>query len=132
MNRVLFACVHNSGRSQIAEAFAKHFFGGCSGFHSAGTRPVEAVNPLVVTVMNEKGIDISCKRPKLLTREMISQVDRVIAMGCSVEEACPVVNIPVEDWDLDDPAGKSIEDVRKIRDQVEDQVKNLFTQISQR
>ena len=63
---------------------------------------------------------------------MISQVDRVITMGCSVEEACPVVNIPVEDWDLDDPVGKSIEDVRKIRDRVEDQVKNLFTQISQR
>ncbi|MBI3953456.1 MAG: arsenate reductase ArsC, partial [Chloroflexi bacterium] len=119
MKRVLFVCVHNTGRSQMAEAFAKHLAPESIEVESAGTMPAEEVNPLVVQVMREAGIDISCGRPKLLTPAMVDRADLVITMGCSLEEACPAALVPAEDWGLEDPQGKSIDEVRRIRDQVE-------------
>src|SRR5271155_2363183 len=112
----LFVCVHNAGRSQMAEAFAKK-----RGFKavSAGTMPTPAVNPTVVQAMKEKGIDISSKTPKMLTTEMINQATHVFTMGCSVEEVCPKPMLAkmqkkLVDWKIDDPKGKTVEDVRKI------------------
>jgi arsenate reductase (thioredoxin) len=85
----------------------------------------------VMEAMKERGIDISQRRPKLLTTEMVQNADRVITMGCGVEEACPVVFVPVEDWQLEDPEGKPIQKVREIRDEIEAKVKKLVEEIRQ-
>ena len=130
MNRVLFACVHNAGRSQMAEAFAKRFANGAAEFESAGTMPADRVNPIVVEAMKEKGIDISDYRPRLMTQEMLERADKVITMGCSIEEACPAVRVAIEDWDLVDPEGKTLEEVKDIRDQIEVQVKGLVSDMT--
>ena len=103
MKRVLFVCVHNSGRSQMAEAFLRHLSQGDFEAQSAGTIPSGHVNPVVTEAMREKGIDLSLNRPKLLTQGMVERADRVITMGCSIEEACPAVFVPSEDWGLEDP-----------------------------
>jgi arsenate reductase (thioredoxin) len=123
----LFVCVHNSGRSQMAEAFARRRGLKAS---SAGTIPAGTVNPTVVKVMKEKGIDISSNAPKLLTAEMINQATLVFTMGCSVEEVCPrpmlaKMQKKLVDWDLEDPKGKTVGEVRKIRDEVERRVAAL-------
>jgi len=123
----LFVCVHNAGRSQIAEAFARKR--GLNAL-SAGTVPSSSVNPIVVQAMKEKGVDISSNRPKMLTNEMISQAALVVTMGCSVEEVCPrpmlaKMQKKLVDWDIEDPKGKSLEDVRKIRDDIEHRVASL-------
>ena len=124
---MLFACVHNSGRSQMAEAFARQLSTGDVETESAGTIPGDEVSPLVVKVMREKGIDISTRRPKLLTRDMVERASTVITMGCSIEEACPVLQVPHEDWEIDDPEGKPIEEIRDIRDQIEARVIHLVS-----
>jgi len=123
----LFVCVHNAGRSQMAEAFAKR-----RGLKaaSAGTIPASAVNPTVLQVMKEEGIDISSNAPKLLTMEMINQADLVITMGCSVEEVCPrpmlaKMQKKLIDWKIDDPKGKTIEETRRIRGEIERKVGGL-------
>jgi len=123
----LFVCVHNAGRSQMAEAFARR-----RGLKadSAGTMPATTVNPVVVRAMNEKGIDLSSSKPKLLTNEMINKATLVVTMGCSVEEVCPrpmlaKMQKKLVDWDLDDPKGKTIEEVREIRDEIERRVAAL-------
>jgi arsenate reductase (thioredoxin) len=126
-NSYLFVCVHNAGRSQMAEAFAKGLGLNAT---SAGTMPTEAVNPVVVKAMKEKGIDISSAKPKLLTTEMINRSTHVFTMGCSVEEVCPRPMLArmqkkLVDWKIDDPKGKSIGEVRKIRDEVERRVAAL-------
>ena len=120
----LFVCVHNEGRSQMAEAFAKR-----RGLKaaSAGTVPATSVNPAVVQAMKEKGIDISSNTPKLLTPEMIDQATLVFTMGCSVEEVCPrpmlaKMQKKLVDWKIDDPKGKTVEQVRQIRDEIERKV----------
>jgi len=120
----LFVCVHNAGRSQMAEAFARR-----RGLvaTSAGTMPSTTVNPTVVQAMKEKGIDVSSSTPKLLTNEMINKATLVVTMGCSVEEVCPrpmlaKMQKKLVDWDLEDPKGKTIEEVRKIRDDIERRV----------
>ena len=120
----LFVCVHNAGRSQMAEAFAKR-----RGLKaaSAGTVPATSVNPAVVQAMKEKGIDISSNTPKLLTPEMIDQATLVFTMGCSVEEVCPrpmlaKMQKKLVDWKIDDPKGKTVEQVRQIRDEIERKV----------
>lgn len=125
--RVLFVCVENAGRSQMAEAFAKR-----SGLEtsSAGTVPARAVNPSVVEVMKERGIDISSSSARMLTTEMINQADLVVTMGCSVEEVCPRPMLArmqkkLLDWHLDDPKGRPIEEVRRIRDEIEMKVTGL-------
>ena len=132
VKRVLFACVHNSGRSQMAEAFAKYHADGAIEFESAGTMPADRVNPLVVEAMREKGIDVSAKKPKPITREMADRVNFVVTMGCNIEEACPGLLASTEDWGLDDPAGKTIEAVREIRDQIEARVRRLVSEETRR
>lgn len=129
MKRVLFICVHNSGRSQMAEAFLRHLAPEAAEVESAGTMPSERVNPAVVEAMKEKGIDISRNRPKLLTPEMAEWADRIVTMGCSVEKTCPAIFVPSEDWGLEDPEGEPIEKVRQIRDQIEEKVKRLLAEL---
>ena len=131
MKKILFVCVHNSGRSQMAEAFFNQLAEGKAHASSAGTRPASHTDRIVAEVMRELGIDISQRRPKLLTSEMVQNADRVITMGCGVEEACPVVFVPVEDWQLEDPEGKPIQKVREIRDEIEAKVKKLVEEIRQ-
>ena len=111
----------------MAEAFARYFSTGEVESESAGIIPGNEVNPLVVEVMKEKGIDISTNAPKLLTQDMAGRASTIITMGCSIEEACPVLQIPHEDWEIDDPQGKSLEEIRYIRDQIEERVQRLLT-----
>ena len=124
---VLFVCVENAGRSQMAEAFAREHGMDAS---SAGTVPSTRVNPVVVQAMKERGVEIGLTAPKMLTADMISQASLVVTMGCSVEEACPrpmlaQMQKKLVDWDLPDPKGKPIEDVRRIRDEIERRVTEL-------
>jgi protein-tyrosine-phosphatase len=123
----LFVCVHNAGRSQIAEAFAKSR--GLKAI-SAGTMPAQSLNPTVVQAMQEKGIDISSNKPKMLTNEMITQAALVVTMGCSVEGVCPRPMLAkmrkrLVDWNIEDPKGKTIEQIREIRDEIERMVAGL-------
>ena len=124
---LLFVCVENAGRSQMAEAFAKKYGMKAS---SAGTLPSSKVNPIVVQVMNEKGLDLSSNKPKMLTYDMINEASLVITMGCSVEEVCPrpmlaKMQKKLIDWHLDDPKRQPIEKVRRIRDEIESKAKEL-------
>ena len=130
MKRVLFVCVHNSGRSQMAAALLNQMAGGKAVAESAGTEPGKVVNPNAVKAMAELGMDLSGARPKLLTQEMVDRADRVITMGCSVEESCPAVFLPnVEDWGLEDPAGKPLDKVREIRDEIVRRVQALLREV---
>ena len=131
MKNVLFVCVHNSGRSQMAEALFNHYAAGTAMAYSAGTMPASRIGPLVSLVMGEKGIDISGQQPKMLSVEMLDRADRVITMGCGVEGACPAASVPTEDWGLDDPNGRPVEEVRQIRDTIEHKVKSLIEEISE-
>ncbi len=128
MRKVVFVCVHNSGRSQMAEAFFNHLANGRAQASSAGTQPADNVNPVVVEAMKEVGIDISANKPKLLTFDMVDGADRMITMGCGAEAGamCPASFIPTEDWALEDPHGKPIEQVRRIRDEVKSRVTRLL------
>ncbi len=126
MKKILFICVHNSGRSQMAEAFLNRLSQGKAIATSAGTEPGEQVNPTVVAAMREIGIDLSAGTPKSLTFEMLDGVDRVITMGCGASNVCPASFVPSEDWELEDPEGKPIEKVRQIRDEVEVRVRALL------
>ena len=124
---VLFVCVENAGRSQMAEAFAKKH--GMNA-QSAGTIPATRVNPVVVDVMRERGIDISLNHPKTLAPKLIQSASLVVTMGCSIEEACPKPIIAqmqkkLVEWHLEDPKGRSLEEVRKIRDEIESKVMGL-------
>ncbi len=130
MKRVLFVCVHNSGRSQMAEAFFNHLAQGKAIATSAGTRPAAEINPTVVEAMREVGIDISDKKPRPLTFETMEKVDIAFTMGCTTEEVCPANLIPTEDWQLEDPHGKPIAQVRKIRDEIKSRVVALITRLS--
>ncbi len=122
---VLFVCVHNAGRSQMAAGFLEHLGGEKVNVYSAGSAPKDSINPVAVEAMREKGIDISGRSPKVLTTESVQASDVVITMGCG--DACPFFpGKRYEDWVLEDPAGKGIEDVRRIRDQIEARVKSLL------
>jgi arsenate reductase len=129
MKKVLFVCVHNSGRSQMAEAFLNHLAKGKAVAISAGTQPTQQMNSTAVQAMLKVGIDIRNQKPKLLTLEMLENADRVITMGCSVEQACPASFVPTEDWELEDPEGKPIEKVRQIRAQIEAKVEALIREL---
>ncbi|KPC64346.1 arsenate reductase ArsC [Streptomyces chattanoogensis] len=123
---VLFVCVHNAGRSQMAAAFLTHLAGDRIEVRSAGSAPADTVNPAVVEAMAEAGIDISAETPKVLTTEAVQASDVVITMGCG--DACPV--FPGKrylDWKLDDPAGQGVDAVRPIRDEIEQRVRTLIT-----
>ncbi|MFJ9101906.1 arsenate reductase ArsC [Streptomyces sp. NPDC102405] len=128
---VLFVCVHNAGRSQMAAAFLAHLAGDRIEVRSAGSAPADAVNPAVVEAMSEAGIDISAQIPKVLTTEAVQASDVVITMGCG--DACPV--FPGKrylDWQLDDPAGQGVEAVRPIRDAIETRVRELISEVAPR
>ncbi len=126
MKTVLFVCVGNSGRSQMAEAFFNQAAGSKARAISAGTKPAGAVDPRTIEVMREVGIDISAARPKALTMEMLEQADRVVTMGCGAEGVCPASFVETEDWQLEDPKGKSLEEIRRIRDEIKTRVKRLL------
>lgn len=134
MKKVIFVCVHNSGRSQMAESFAKRLGAGVIEAQSAGTKPSDGLNPTVVQAMNEIGYDMSGHYPKMLTTDVANSADMLITMGCgvAVEEegaTCPVAD---EDWALDDPHGQPIEKVREIRDQVKARVEELIARLKEK
>ncbi len=126
--RVLFVCVHNAGRSQMAAALTTRHSGGRIDVRSAGTSPADQVNQTVMEAMAELGIDLSQEQPKLLENEAVEASDVVITMGCG--DACPVYpGITYEDWELDDPAGRDLEAVRVIRDEIEERVAALVSSL---
>ena len=125
---VLFVCVHNAGRSQMAAGWLRHLAGDAVEVRSAGSLPGDRVNPAAVAAMAEVGIDISDQRPKVLTTDAVEASDVVITMGCG--DACPV--FPGKrylDWQLDDPAGKGVDSVRPIRDEIEQRIRGLLTEL---
>jgi arsenate reductase len=128
---VLFVCVHNAGRSQMAAGFLQHLAAGRVEVLSAGSQPAEQVNPVAVAAMAEVGIDIATEHPKVLTENAVQESDVVITMGCGDE--CPYFpGKRYEDWVLDDPAGQHIEAVRPIRDEIKTRVIRLIAQIEAR
>ena len=131
MRRVLFVCVGNSGRSQMAEAFFNHFSAGRLVAMSAGTWPATSVSRTTIAAMAELSIDISAQRPKPLTQQMIHQVGRIIAMGCDVVGSSPTGFHPSEDWGLEDPQNQSLERVRLIRDQIRERVLALLADLGE-
>lgn len=129
--KVIFVCVGNAGRSQMAEAFASVYGRGFIKASSAGTRPAKGLDSLVVEAMKERGIDISMKKPKGVEEGALREADIVITMGCALGDACPLPLVKdAVDWGLEDPKGKSLERVREIRDEIERRVKELVEQLS--
>jgi arsenate reductase len=130
---ILFVCVHNAGRSQMAEAFVNHLAqqrGLTVSAESAGTVGGKNLNPLAVQAMEELGISMSNHRPKLIDQSMVDRSERVISMGCGVDvEACPARFLLAEDWALDDPAGQDLEAVRGIRDQIKMRVEAMLDEL---
>lgn len=125
---VLFVCVHNAGRSQMAAGFLEHHGRDLVDVFSAGSAPKDSINPVAVAAMKEKGIDIAGRIPKILTPESVQASDVVITMGCG--DTCPFFpGKRYEDWILEDPAGQGIEVVRKIRDEIERRVKTLLAEL---
>jgi protein-tyrosine-phosphatase len=125
---VLFVCVHNAGRSQMAAAFLARHAAGRVAVRSAGTAPADEVNPAVVAAMAEVGIDLAAERPKVLTPEAAEAADVVITMGCG--DSCPVFpGTRYLDWVIDDPAGKSVAEVRPLRDEIERRVRALLDEL---
>ncbi|WP_069811291.1 arsenate reductase ArsC [Streptomyces sp. TP-A0874] len=125
---VLFVCVHNAGRSQMAAAFLTHLADGLVEVGSAGSAPGDAVNPAAVQAMAEIGVDIAAERPKVLTVEAVQASDVVITMGCG--DSCPVFpGKQYLDWKLDDPAGQGVEAVRPIRDEIEQRIRSLLAEL---
>jgi arsenate reductase len=125
---VHFVCVHNAGRSQMAAGFLSHLAGDRVEVRSAGSLPADQVNPAAVEAMREAGIDISDQRPKVLTTEAVQASDYVITMGCG--DACPIFpGKTYLDWELTDPAGKGVEAVRPIRDEIERRIRALIAEI---
>jgi arsenate reductase len=125
---LLFLCVHNAGRSQMAAAFARKFGGNRIVVYSAGSAPGETLNPAVVEAMQERGFDISSEKPTRLTDSMGLSADVIVTMGCG--DGCPVyLGKRYVDWELPDPAGKSVEEVRPIRDDIERRVRALIEEL---
>ena len=125
---VLFVCVQNAGRSQMAAGYLQHLAGDRIEVRSAGSEPAETINPVAVEAMREDGIDITAARPKVLTTKAVESSDVVITMGCG--DACPFYpGKRYEDWKLDDPAGQGIEAVRPIRDEVKRHVQALISDL---
>ena len=126
---VLFVCVHNAGRSQMAAAYLTHLAGDRVEVRSAGSAPAESVNPAAVAAMAEEGIDMSAEIPKVLTNDAVLASDVVITMGCG--DTCPIYpGKRYEDWQLDDPAGQGVEAVRPIRDDIRRRIETLISEIA--
>jgi protein-tyrosine-phosphatase len=131
MSHVLFVCLHNAGRSQMSQALLERAAGGRHTAASAGTAPAERVHPGVMEAMREVGIDLADRRPRMLTRELAEQADVVVTMGCGDE--CPY--IPGKryiDWDLPDPAGRPVEEVRAVRDDIAGRIDGLIAELDGR
>jgi protein-tyrosine-phosphatase len=125
---VMFVCVHNAGRSQMAAGYMQHLAGDRVEIRSAGTAPADSINPAVVEAMGEEGIDISQNTPKILTTEDVKDSDYVITMGCGDE--CPFFpGKTYLDWPLEDPAGQGVESIRPIRDQIRSKIEGLIAEI---
>lgn len=125
---VLLLCVHNAGRSQMAAGWLRHLAGDRVRVLSGGSAPAEGLNPAAVEVMREVGIDLSSEQPKRWTREALEASDVVVTMGCGDE--CPVVpGTRYLDWALDDPAGRPVDDVRRVRDDIEQRVRALLDEL---
>ncbi|MFC6012030.1 arsenate reductase ArsC [Nocardia lasii] len=125
---VLFVCVHNAGRSQMAQGFLTHLAGDAIEVRSAGSAPGNALNPAAVEAMAELGIDITTQAPKILTPDAVETSSVVITMGCG--DACPYFpGVDYRDWQLDDPAGKGMESVRPIRDEIKKRIQDLITEL---
>ena len=128
---VLFVCVHNAGRSQMAAGYLQHLAGDRIEVLSAGSEPADRVNPVAVRAMAEVGIDITAETPKLLTDSAVREADVVVTMGCG--DACPFFpGKRYEDWVLDDPAGQDLDHVRSIRDEIHSRVQTLITELRRR
>ena len=125
---VLFVCVHNAGRSQMAAGYLSQLSGGQIEVRSAGSEPGDKVNPVAVQAMAEEGIDIAAERPKIITSEVVRACDVVITMGCG--DTCPYYpGKRYEDWVVDDPAGQDLNHVRSVRDQIRRRVENLIGEL---
>lgn len=125
---VLFVCVHNAGRSQMAQGWLRHVAGNRIEVRSAGSEPADQINPSAIAVMAEVGIDITAEQPKILTVDAVREADAVITMGCG--DACPIFpGKRYEDWDLADPAGQGIDQVRPIRDEIRTRVQSLVAEL---
>jgi protein-tyrosine-phosphatase len=132
MKKILFVCVENAARSQMAEAFFKKYMP--KGFEviSAGTKPGSEVNPIVLQAMNEIGIDIKNQTPKHISQQIISESEKAVNMGCIDKESCPALFMKdVLDWQIPDPKGKPIEEVREIRDQIKAKVMFLIKSLEE-
>ena len=128
---ILFVCVENAGRSQMAEGFFKKYAPKGFQVQSAGTKPVSQINPIVVEAMREVGIDISHQKSKEISDEMMHSSDPILNMGCMDKSFCPTLFLPkIIEWNLPDPKGQPIEKVREIRDEIEKRVKELVAQIT--
>jgi arsenate reductase (thioredoxin) len=129
MAEVLFVCVHNAGRSQMAAALLDHYAQGRVQVRSAGSEPADRINPIVVQAMAELGLDVSKEFPKPLSTQGVEAADVVITMGCG--DACPIFpGKRYEDWALDDPAGQGIDEVRRIRDDIAGRVRRLLGELT--
>jgi arsenate reductase (thioredoxin) len=125
---VLFVCVHNAGRSQMAAGWLEHLAAGRVEVRSAGSQPADEINPAAVEVMREAGIDITAGRPKVLSTDDVRASDVVITMGCG--DTCPVFpGKRYEDWDLPDPAGQPVQMVRQVRDEIKERVQALLAEL---
>ncbi|HSK32955.1 MAG TPA: arsenate reductase ArsC [Propionicimonas sp.] len=125
---VLFVCIHNAGRSQMAAGYLRHLAGDRIDVLSAGSAPADSINPMAVLAMAEEGIDIAAEQPKILTTDAVKTSDVVITMGCG--DTCPFYpGKRYEDWVLDDPAGQGIEAVRPIRDEIRGRVEALIAEL---
>ena len=125
---VLFVCIHNAGRSQMAAGYLRHLAGDRIEVRSAGSMPADQINPIAVEAMREEGIDIAAEQPKVLTPEAVQASDVVITMGCG--DACPYYpGKRYEDWKLDDPAGQGVDAVRPIRDEIKRRVRQLLDEL---
>jgi arsenate reductase len=125
---VLFVCVHNAGRSQMAAGYLAELAGGRIDVRSAGSAPKDSLNPMAVAAMAEEGINIASNEPKLLTVDAVREADVVITMGCG--DTCPIFpGKRYEDWELDDPAGQDLASVRVIRDEIRGRVEALITEV---
>ncbi|MDR4489809.1 MAG: arsenate reductase ArsC [Candidatus Nitrosocosmicus sp.] len=131
--KILFVCVQNAGRSQMAEGFFRKYAPeGYEGL-SAGTVPTSEINPLAVKAMAEVDIDISKQKPKDLTEDMLKEATKIVNMGCMDDQFCPTLFVPkVIDWDIEDPKGKPIEKVRKIRDEIENKVLEIVKELDKK
>lgn len=127
---VLFVCIQNAGRSQMAEAFFRKYAPKDYTSNSAGTVPTSEINPIAVEAMKEVGIDINSQKPKDLTEDMMRNATKIVNMGCMDDKYCPAPFIPkVIDWGIEDPKGKPIEKVRKIRDEIEKRIKEMIPEL---